>query len=105
MSTPQSALAQAARQRMPDSPVTADTLGWAYYKIGSFSSALVQLKESSQKVPSNPIYHYHLGMAYVAARQFDLARQSLRAALQTDPHFPYAANATAALDQISRGGR
>jgi tetratricopeptide (TPR) repeat protein len=98
-------LAQVARQKMPDSPITADALGWAYYKLGSLGPALVQLKESSQKVPNNPIYHYHLGMAYMAARQFDLAGQSLRAALQTDPHFQYAANATAALDQISKGVR
>ena len=99
------ALAQVARQRMPDSPITADALGWAYYKLGSLSSAVVQLKESSDKVPGNPIYHYHLGMAYLASRQFDLARQSLRAALRTDPQFLYAANARTALDQISKGGR
>jgi tetratricopeptide (TPR) repeat protein len=97
------ALAQAARQKMPDSPITADALGWAYYKLGSLNAALVQLKESSRKVPNNPIYHYHLGMTYVAARQFGLARQSLTAALRTDPHFPYAANARAALQQMPPG--
>jgi Tfp pilus assembly protein PilF len=99
------ALAQVAKEKMPDSPVTADALGWAYYKLGSLSSAVVQLKESSERVPNNPIYHYHLGMAYMASRQLDLARQSLRAALRTDPQFPYAANAKAALDQMSKGGR
>jgi Tfp pilus assembly protein PilF len=66
---------------------------------------VVQLKESSEKVPNNPIYRYHLGMAYMASRQFDLAQQSLRAALRTDPQFPYASNAKAALEQISKGGR
>ena len=95
-------LAQVAKQKMPDSPITADTLGWAYYKLGSLDSALVQLRESSAKVPNNPIYHYHLGMAYMAARQLDLARQSLRSALKTDPQFPYAANARAALEQMAR---
>jgi Tfp pilus assembly protein PilF len=44
-------------------------------------------------------------MAYMASRQFDLARQSLRAALRTDPQFPYAADAKAALEQMSKGGR
>jgi tetratricopeptide (TPR) repeat protein len=98
-------LAQIARQKMPDSPITADALGWAYYKLGSVSSAVAQLKESSEKVPNNPVYRYHLGMAYIASRQFDLAQQSLRAALRTDPQFPYAANARAALEQIPKGGR
>jgi len=96
-------LAQIAKQKLPDSPITADALGWAYYKLGSLGSAVVQLKESSEKVPGNPIYHYHLGMAYIAARRFDLAGQSLRAALRADPHFPYAANARAALEQIPQG--
>ena len=99
------ALAQVARQKMPDSPITADALGWAYYKLGSFDAALVQLKESSAKVPNNPTYNYHLGMAYIAARQFDPARRSLTAALRTDPHFPYAANARTALAQIPLGVR
>jgi tetratricopeptide (TPR) repeat protein len=97
------ALAQVAKQRMPDSPITADTLGWAYYKLGSLDAALMQLKESARKVPSNPIYHYHLGVAFKAAGQFDPARQSLRAALQTDPHFPFAADARMALEQIPAG--
>jgi cellulose synthase operon protein C len=43
------ALAQVARQKMPESPITADALGWAYYKLGSLDAALVQLKESAQK--------------------------------------------------------
>jgi tetratricopeptide (TPR) repeat protein len=96
-------LAQIAKQKLPDSPITADALGWAYYKLGSLGSALTQLKESSGKVPNNPTYHYHLGMAYMAAHQPDRARQSLQAALRTDPHFPYAAHARAALEQLSKG--
>ena len=27
-------LAQVAKQKLPDSPVTAHALGWAYYKVG-----------------------------------------------------------------------
>ncbi len=96
-------LAQSARQKMPNSPITADALGWAYYKLGSTGPAIAQLKQSSEKVPGNPIYRYHLGMAYVAARRFDLAGQSLKTALKTDPNFPYAANARAALQTLASG--
>jgi tetratricopeptide (TPR) repeat protein len=98
-------LAQSAKQQLPDSPVTSHALGWAYYKAGSVSSAVIQLKESSDKVPANPIYQYHLAMAYIANRRFDLAGQSLRTALRTDPHFPYAAKARAALDELPKGNR
>lgn len=98
-------LAQGAKQKMPDSPVTADALGWAYYKLGSYAPAVEQLQLSCQKMPNNPIYHYHLGIAYVAARQIGAAQQSLRVALRIDPHFPYASNAQATLDRLSKGAR
>jgi cellulose synthase operon protein C len=75
-------LAQAAKRSMPDSPIAADALGWAYYKLGSLDSALLHLKEAAQKVPNNPMYQYHLGMAYMTARNFDLAGRSLRLALK-----------------------
>jgi tetratricopeptide (TPR) repeat protein len=96
-------LAQAAKQKMPDSQITADALGWAYYKLGSIGPAIEQLKQAAVKVPNNALYRYHLGMSYMAAQQLALAWQSLQAALRNDPHFPNAANAQAALEQISKG--
>ena len=75
-------LAQAAKQKMPNSPITADALGWAFYKLGSPASAITQLKESTGKAPNNPIYQYHLGMAYMASQRADLAAQALRLALK-----------------------
>jgi tetratricopeptide (TPR) repeat protein len=98
-------LAQTAKQKMPDSPITADALGWAYYKLGSASPAVTQLKEAVGKAPGNPVYQYHLGLAYIAARRFDLAGHSLQAALKDDPNFPYAASARAALEKLSPGTR
>jgi tetratricopeptide (TPR) repeat protein len=95
-------LAQAARQKLPEAPMTADALGWAYFKLGSSDLAIAQLKESAAKVPDNPVYQYHLGMAYLGARKPEMAAQSLRLALKRDPDFPDAANARAALDQIAR---
>jgi hypothetical protein len=57
-------LAQMAKQKMPQSPATSDTLGWAYYKLGSPEAAIGQLKESVEKAPHVAVYHYHLGLAY-----------------------------------------
>jgi Tfp pilus assembly protein PilF len=48
------------------------------------------------------MFQYHLGMAYLSDGRPDLARLSLQAALSSDPHFPDAASARAALDQASR---
>ena len=95
-------LAQTVRQKMPDSPVAADLLGWSYYKLGSIDSAIAHLKESTRKEPDNPMYQYHLGMAYMAARQFDLASGTLRRALRTDPNFLDAANTRAALNTLTK---
>ena len=44
-------LAQIAKQKLPESPVTTDTLGWAYYKLGSAKAAVAQLTESAQGSP------------------------------------------------------
>ncbi len=93
-------LAQAAKQKLPASPVAADVLGWAYYKLGSVENALEQLKDCAQKAPGNAQYQYHLGMAYAAAGKPQLAERSLQSALRTEPGFPDAANARKMLAKI-----
>jgi tetratricopeptide (TPR) repeat protein len=95
-------LAQTAKQKLPDSPMTADALGWAYYNLGSIDLAISELKESTAKTPQNPVYQYHLGMAYLGAHRADLAARSLKAALKQDANFPHAAQARTALDQLSQ---
>jgi tetratricopeptide (TPR) repeat protein len=98
-------LAQMAKQKFPDSPVATDTLGWAYYKLGSTKAALAQLTESVKIVPRNPAFQYHLGMAYLADGRPDLARRSFEIALAGNPQFPDAASARAALEQVSKSPR
>jgi tetratricopeptide (TPR) repeat protein len=95
-------LAQQAKRSLPNSPVAADALGWAYYKLGSPDSAVAQLKDSVQKVPGNPMFQYHLGMAYLASGHRDSAQRSLQAALKDNPNFLDAASARAGLDKISK---
>jgi tetratricopeptide (TPR) repeat protein len=95
-------LAQQAKQRLPGSPVTADALGWAYYRLGANDSAIGLLKECAQKVPNNPVFQYHLGMAYMAAGNRNSAERSLRQALKDDPHFPYASSARVILGRITK---
>jgi tetratricopeptide (TPR) repeat protein len=94
------ALAQQARQERPESPITGDALGWAYYKIGSANLAIKELEETVHKTPGNPVYQFHLGMAYADAHRWDKAAESLRTALREDSNFPYALDARTALDQI-----
>ena len=93
-------LAQMARQKLPDSANVADTLGWAFYKLGSAESAVAQLKESVQKAPRNPVYQYHLGMAYVQTGDWERAKSTLHRALALKADFDGAADARKALTLI-----
>jgi tetratricopeptide (TPR) repeat protein len=98
-------LAQQAKQKLPDSPIVSDTIGWAYYKLRSPEAAVTQLSESVRKAPGNPTYHYHLGMAYIAAGRLSNAAWSLQQALSARPDFPEAVSAKKALHQIAKGTR
>jgi len=73
-------MAQTARRALPDSPNTADTLGWAYYQKGIYNTAIDLFKEALKKNPDDATYHYHLGMAYQKADQPELAKEHLQRA-------------------------
>lgn len=94
------ALAQTARRGMPESPNTADTLAWAYYNKGVYSSAVDLLREALVKAPQNPTYHYHIGLAYEKMNETALARQHLARVLQIDPRFPQTMQIRELLEQI-----
>ena len=57
-------LAQTGRKGLSNLPNSADTLAWAYYHTGAYSSAAPLLEDAVKKVPNNPTYQYHLGMVY-----------------------------------------
>lgn len=97
-------LAQAARERMPDAPETADTLGWVYYKKDLPSLAVQALREAVDKAPENASFRYRLGLAYVKNGEFARARQTLESALKHDPTAPMAAEARAALARLAALG-
>jgi tetratricopeptide (TPR) repeat protein len=95
-------LAKEARRLMPDSPLTAGTLGWALYKNGSYEPAITQLSFAAEKLPGSAENEYHLGIAYLAVHRFQPASASLTQALRIDPHFPDAQSAKQALDTIAK---
>jgi Flp pilus assembly protein TadD len=80
-------LAQTGRKGMPDSPTSADTLGWAYYRQGVYDAAIDLFQEAIKVSPDNPTYHYHLGMAYEKANKFDMAKKQLEYTLQISPNY------------------
>jgi len=96
-------LAQAARRGLPNSPNTADTLGWAYYHNGAYSVAQPLLEEAVKKAGDNPAYRYHLGVTYQKLNDNVRARAQFEKAISLNPGSPIADESRRALEQTSGG--
>lgn len=95
--------AQQAKELGPDRADIDDTLGWAMYKKGIYTSA-VQYLESAAAKDNNPIVSYHLAMALLRGGNEQRGRQLLQAALKISPGIPEAQMAQNVLAEISKGG-
>ena len=84
-------LAETARQGMPDSPNTADTLAWAYYYKGTYQFARDLLEDAIRSDPDSATMQYHLGMVYSKLRDKNNAEIHLKKAM-TLPHDTQIAN-------------
>jgi len=80
-------LARIARIKSPDDPDVLDTMGWIYYKKGSYENAISEFEESLSLAPDNPVVCYHLGLALYRINEFEKAKQYLRRALKLNPEF------------------
>lgn len=96
-------LAQTARRGLPDSPNTADTLGWAYYQNGAYSVAAPLLEEAVNKISDNMTYRYHLGITYQKLNDNARARAQFEKIIGMNPKSAIADQARSALRQISGG--
>jgi tetratricopeptide (TPR) repeat protein len=94
-------LASGARVRLPNDPMSADTLGWIYVRKGLASRGIPYLLEALQADPSNAAYHYHLGVAHATLGDDSKAATELKRALDLDASFPAAADAKARLTRLS----
>jgi tetratricopeptide (TPR) repeat protein len=79
------AMAQKARQILPNATAMADTLGWIYIKKNLSADAERIFKDLVQKEPANPTYHYHYAMALMQKGDKPSARRELEMALKNKP--------------------
>ncbi|MGB9265045.1 MAG: tetratricopeptide repeat protein [Terriglobales bacterium] len=93
-------MAQTARQKLPDNPNTADTLGWAFYHKKVYGSAITLFKEALKQQPDNPLFNFHLGLAYAKSNQGAQARQQLDRVMKLKPNFPDVDQLRQALAQV-----
>ncbi len=80
-------LAQEAKALMPDSPNTADTLGWVLYKRGVASAAVGYLREAEAGMNADDgslgVIRHHLAQAYEDNGEADKAIASLDRAISS----------------------
>ncbi|MBW1867106.1 MAG: tetratricopeptide repeat protein, partial [Deltaproteobacteria bacterium] len=94
------ALAQIAKEKLPDDPGVMDTLGWILYKKGLYDSAINEFTDSLGKITDNPTIHYHLGMAYYKKQNLEKARIQMEKALSLAPSFDGVENARKILSEL-----
>jgi exosortase/archaeosortase family protein len=82
------AMAERARQLLPNNPAVADTLGWIHFQRAEYDWGLAMIQESALRLAAQPDVQYHLGMAHYMLGEEDPARVALQAALQTSKDFP-----------------
>ena len=86
-------LAEMARERYPKNSNILDTLGWVYFKTGSYQRAINLFEESVQLSPDIPTLYYHLGRAQEQNGDLAGARTNLEKALEMDKEFAEADSA------------
>lgn len=57
-------MVQQAVELRPDDGYIVDSLGWAYYKLGRYPDAVVELEKAVALKPADPVINDHLGDAY-----------------------------------------
>ncbi len=77
--------AQRAKQKLPNDPNVADTLGWIYIKKTLSDNAIQIFEDLIGKHPGNPVYRYHLAMALFQKGDKPRARKELQTALKSNP--------------------
>lgn len=78
-------MAQRARQKAPNSPEIADTLGWIYIKKNLSEDAIRVFHDLVEKDPENPTFHYHFAMALLQKGDRPSAKKELETAMKDKP--------------------
>jgi tetratricopeptide (TPR) repeat protein len=90
-------MVQKAVAATPDSGAMADSLGWAYYKLGDYKQAVERLEGAVELEAGDPEINDHLGDAYWKAGRRDEAVFQWRRVLTLNPDAKLKAQAEAKL--------
>lgn len=76
--------AQKALALAPANPLVEDSVGWIYYRLGKYDSAVPVLQRSLQSV-DRPVVHYHLAAALMKNGDSVRGRREYDLAVKVDP--------------------
>ena len=93
-------LAQIAKDKFPEDPRIADTLGFVYLKKGLFENALGQFQLAIEKLSEEPSINYHMALALVELDRGLEAKGFLTKALNTKAPFEEKNQAQQLLDRL-----
>ena len=96
-------LAADVRKRFPESPIFADTYGWACYHRGEYQKAIEPLAFAATRRPRRADARYHYGIALYKAGEAEKAKEELTAALELSEDFSGAQEAKAVLAGMGKG--
>ncbi|MGV1098196.1 tetratricopeptide repeat protein [Thiovibrio sp. JS02] len=94
-------LALLAKEKFPNDPYIADTLGWVHYKRGSYKLALTQFAMAAEKVSDHPTIRYHLALALKEDGQTEQAKKEIERCLAGKADFQERADAEKLLKELS----
>ncbi|HHO77225.1 MAG TPA: tetratricopeptide repeat protein [Deltaproteobacteria bacterium] len=80
-------LAQVAKDKFPEDPRIADTLGYVYLKRGLLDNALAQFQLALERLPDEPSVNYHNALALAELNRGKEAIHFLEKALDTQTVF------------------
>ncbi|WP_425996162.1 tetratricopeptide repeat protein [Caulobacter sp. DWR1-3-2b1] len=90
-------MVQKAVDARPQSGAMLDSLGWAYYRLGNYKTAVEKLEQAAEMEPGDPDVNGHLGDAYWRAGRQIEAQFQWRRVLSLEPDAKQKAEAEAKL--------
>jgi len=92
-----------AKDKHPENPQLADTLGVIYLKKGLYENAIGQFTLALEGLPDDPQIHFHMAEALIAQDRETEAARHLKAALDSDEGFSMKDEAQKILNTLDAG--
>ena len=74
-----------SREKAPDDASVLDTYGWILFKLGDYTSALLELEKAIENWPNNADLRVHIAQVLIKLEREEEAKEHLDAARAINP--------------------